>query len=306
MASADVGSVHTLAVCAAIRVSPPFRVVRHRFSSSTLCMGSPSVHISLLWIQYPRRWPHGILPGGFRTTAPGSLDTLPHGTVIRNPYMSATLSRPFFPSVPSLIPPCSRIFFRSLITLRIQGLLVACLIPFFCSTAPQAFFRPDRNLPGHRAQRRSMTAPLGAAGRLVIDGREHDGTLDDLGPGSVALYTPVDFYDVECVPAGPASMSIGACDNRITLYPAAPLRLATLLYARTIAREGWGHLHSGRLATPNLQWGSPATHPTRPNAPTWRSVGTASLSSCLRHRRRVEDCALWHQAVVDVAPKSNC
>ena len=35
-------------------------------------------------------------------------------------------------------------------------------------------------------------------------------------------------------------MSMGSCDDRITLYPAAPLRLATLLHARTIAREGWG------------------------------------------------------------------
>jgi hypothetical protein len=35
-------------------------------------------------------------------------------------------------------------------------------------------------------------------------------------------------------------MSVGSCDNRITLYPAAPLRLATLLHTRTIAREGMG------------------------------------------------------------------
>src|SRR3981189_1577739 len=40
--------------------------------------------------------------------------------------------------------------------------------------------------------------------------------------------------------AGPTPMSMGSCDDRITLYPAAPLRLATLLHARTIAREGWG------------------------------------------------------------------
>jgi len=31
----------------------------------------------------------------------------------------------------------------------------------------------------------------------------------------------------------------GACDDRISLYPAAPFRLATLLHARMIAREGW-------------------------------------------------------------------
>jgi hypothetical protein len=35
-------------------------------------------------------------------------------------------------------------------------------------------------------------------------------------------------------------MSMGSCDDRITLYPAAPLWLATLLHTRTIAREGWG------------------------------------------------------------------
>ncbi len=32
----------------------------------------------------------------------------------------------------------------------------------------------------------------------------------------------------------------GACDDRIALYPAAPIWLATMLYARTIAEEGWG------------------------------------------------------------------
>jgi hypothetical protein len=31
-----------------------------------------------------------------------------------------------------------------------------------------------------------------------------------------------------------------ACDDRISLYPAAPFRLAILLHARIIAREGWG------------------------------------------------------------------
>jgi len=31
-----------------------------------------------------------------------------------------------------------------------------------------------------------------------------------------------------------------ACDDRISLYPAAPFRLATLLHARTIVQEGRG------------------------------------------------------------------
>jgi hypothetical protein len=40
--------------------------------------------------------------------------------------------------------------------------------------------------------------------------------------------------------AGPASMSDVACDDRISLYPAAPFRLATLLHAWTIAQVGRG------------------------------------------------------------------
>jgi hypothetical protein len=37
-----------------------------------------------------------------------------------------------------------------------------------------------------------------------------------------------------------ATKSDGACDNRINLYPAAPIRLAKVLLAWTIAQEGWG------------------------------------------------------------------
>jgi hypothetical protein len=40
--------------------------------------------------------------------------------------------------------------------------------------------------------------------------------------------------------AGLATKSDGACDNRINLYPAAPIRLAKVLLAWTIAQEGWG------------------------------------------------------------------
>ena len=53
----------------------------------------------------------------------------------------------------------------------------------------------------------------------------------------------------------------GTCDDRIALYPAAPIRLATMLYARTIAlRMGliWG--------TALSPYGLPATHPTRQRA----------------------------------------
>jgi hypothetical protein len=32
----------------------------------------------------------------------------------------------------------------------------------------------------------------------------------------------------------------GTCDNRINLYPAAPIRLAKVLLAWTIVQAGWG------------------------------------------------------------------
>jgi hypothetical protein len=71
-----------------------------------------------------------------------------------------------------------------LLTLFLADFL-ACSGSFFCSTAPQAFFCPDRRFRRRRAQRRSRMARLRAtasAARSVLDGREHDGRLDNHGP----------------------------------------------------------------------------------------------------------------------------
>jgi len=75
------------------------------------------------------------------------------------------------------------------------------------------------------------------------------------------------------------------------------------MHGRSREKDG-AHLHNGRLARPTLRWFSPATHPTHPT-PTRRSVGTVRLSSCVPCHWRVEDRTLWHQAVLDVTPKSN-
>jgi hypothetical protein len=63
-------------------------------------------------------------------------------------------------------------------------------------------------------------------------------------------------------------MSMGSCDDRITLYPAAPLRLATLLHTRTIAREGWGSSSQRQIGEPKsaMVFGSHTSDP--PNAHT--------------------------------------
>ena len=100
-------------------------------------------------------------------------------------------------------------------------------------------------------------------------------------------------------------MSMGSCDDRITLYPAAPLRLATLLHARTIAREGWGSSSQRQIGEGQICDGfrQPRIRPAQRS--TQRSVGTVSLSSCVPRRWWVEDRALWHHAVLDVTPKGN-
>ncbi len=58
----------------------------------------------------------------------------------------------------------------------------------------------------------------------------------------------------------------GTCDDRIDLYPAAPVRLATMLYARTISWSGTG-LIWGAALSPNRH---PAIHPTCQRAPRAR------------------------------------
>src|SRR3981189_21565 len=70
--------------------------------------------------------------------------------------------------------------------------------------------------------------------------------------------------------AGSASMSTVACDDRISLYPAAPFRLATLLHAWTIAQEGRGSSLTRQTGWPDLRIPITATPPTRPTHPKER------------------------------------
>jgi len=61
-------------------------------------------------------------------------------------------------------------------------------------------------------------------------------------------------------------MSMGSCDDRITLYPAAPLWLATLLHARTIAEKD-GLISQRQIGEANLRWVSAQHASDPPNAP---------------------------------------
>jgi hypothetical protein len=115
-------------------------------------------------------------------------------------------------------------------------------------TAPQAFSRPDRVLSQAGARRCCQGWPLFSghpSGAPAFTAIEHDGRLD----GSGVDYTPVCYLSVfvsaRVIPItdvafGRSCYEVhGACDNRINLYPAAPIRLAKVLLAWTIAQEGW-------------------------------------------------------------------
>jgi putative transposase len=52
--------------------------------------------------------------------------------------------------------------------------------PFFRSTAPPPFFRPDHDLAGRRAHGQSRLAAFAATGRLGLDWPEHGGILDQM------------------------------------------------------------------------------------------------------------------------------
>ena len=74
--------------------------------------------------------------------------------------------------------------------------------------------------------------------------------------------------------AGLAMASLFRASDRITLYPAAPIRLATMLHTWTITERGMGLIF----------WTAPSprrhavTHPTRQQA---HAVGHVGVSMCL-------------------------
>ena len=157
---------------------------------------------------------------------------------------------------------------------------------FSCSTAPQAFSRPDRVLSRPARADGCQGWPFFSGhplpGAPAFTAIEHDGRLDGSGRlhslsyGVVLLYSDhVCFFGRSCYEVH------GACDSRINLYPAAPIRLAKVLLAWTIAQVDGAHLLNGILASANLRCGSTATHPTCP---------THGCRNSARYRVRVAPC----------------
>ena len=126
---------------------------------------------------------------------------------------------------------------------------LSSFLSFFLSLS---FVRPRRRLSpaptaycrGRRAQMLSRLAalqrpPLGLAFTAI----EHDGLG---GSGRLLLSVTCDsvfvlarYSDHGCAFGRSCHEVHGACDVSINLYPAAPIRLAKVLLAWTIAQEGW-------------------------------------------------------------------
>ena len=129
------------------------------------------------------------------------------------------------------------------------GRFLPCFCAFFCSTAPQVCFRPDRRFrtPARaeavKVGRRSGIEAHFDVSRPRLDSFEHGGRLDGYGPEErsvVEFFLPLLCLLRMLVVCGFSVNVHVACDDRISLYPAAPFRLATLLHAWTIAQVGRG------------------------------------------------------------------
>ena len=104
------------------------------------------------------------------------------------------------------------------------------------------------------------------------------------------------------LPLGGFSVDVHvACDDRISLYPAAPFRLATLLHAWTITQVGRGSSLVRQTGWPNLRIPITATPPTRPTPR--RSVGTIDGSPPPVALPAGERGALRYEALFKEAPQ---
>jgi hypothetical protein len=70
--------------------------------------------------------------------------------------------------------------------------------PFFCSTPAEPFFRPDRSstAPSCRVAVKDGRAFRGHPKGLVLDGREHDGTLWGFGAEDDQSIDYLDFVNI--------------------------------------------------------------------------------------------------------------
>jgi hypothetical protein len=92
-------------------------------------------------------------------------------------------------------------------------------------------------------------------------------------------YTPASYLSVYVSASGipitdvdfgrPCHEVHGACDNRINLYPAAPIRLAKVLLAWTIAQAGWGSSSERHIGKCQFAMRTHSHTSDLPDTPDW-------------------------------------
>jgi hypothetical protein len=126
-----------------------------------------------------------------------------------------------------------------------------------------------RNLPGE---------PHPLRGASDLQQSSHDGRLDESGRLHFCLLF-IHLVSARVIPITDVSFSRsccevhGACDNRINVYPAVPIRLAKVLLAWTIAREGWGSSFVRQIGKCQFAMRTYSHTSDLPDTPDW-GVGT--------------------------------
>src|SRR5262245_6968538 len=115
-----------------------------------------------------------------------------------------------------------------------------------------------------------LPTPIGNDGRLDGSGRLHSYLIFNSSTcRRVLLYS-----DHGCCFFGRSCYEVhGACDSRINLYPAAPIRLAKVLLAWTIAQGGWGSSSERHIGKCQFAMWVNSHASDLPDTPDW-GVGT--------------------------------
>ena len=144
---------------------------------------------------------------------------------------------------------------------------------FFCSAwrTPHSFVPAITLSRSAGAQDPSMTGAVAPARQgLVIDRSSTALCLEPRG----ALGLDVARYSDLGVAFGRSCCEVhGACDVRINLYPAAPIRLAKVLHAWTIAQKGWGSSFERQIGKRRSAMRAHSHTSDLPDTPDW-GVGT--------------------------------
>ena len=167
--------------------------------------------------------------------------------------------------------------------------------PFLLFDRAAGFLPPRPRIVAAGARRFCQGWPLFSghpSGAPAFTAIEHDGRLG--GSGRLLLSVTCDsvfvlarYSDHGCAFGRSCYEVHGACDVRINLYPAAPIRLAKVLLAWTIAQEGWDSSFERQIGKCRFAMQTHSHTSDPPDTPDW---GCRNSAHYRRYRVRVAPC----------------